>query len=324
MYKRYRYRLLKILALAAVGAAFALPTGSARADTGLLSIYSATLNGDFVISGNTSAPEAGQTDPFSFSLSGIPAGSTIVKAYANWNWLTDFAHPADASVTINGTPVTGSVAGTGGDTCWGHPGGISYSADVTSLVAATGNGTYTIGGAVTNGPDNGRGMTIMAVYTNPSSSLKQVNLYAGWISNMSDTSGAYTLPFASPYLGGTTNFATNAIDGQAFSDSYFINGHDVSGVLPGTFAPGNAWNGLIGPTGASGSLYDIGQGDTSAWMTPGDTSLTAADPLVSDCIAFSAAAISFSAPTVPEPATMTLVGMGLVCVAGYRSLRRRK
>ena len=76
-----------------------------------------------------------QTDPFAVTLSGIPAGSTIVAAFANWTYLTDLpGHPGEAGITINGNAVTGLEAFGTPDVGWGLASSTSYFADVTSLV----------------------------------------------------------------------------------------------------------------------------------------------------------------------------------------------
>jgi hypothetical protein len=81
------------------------------------------------------------------TLSGIPAGSTIVAAFANWSYLTDAPGDSDeALITINGNPVTGNVSAALPDLGWGKGNSASYTADVTGLVS--GNGTFTIGGAI--------------------------------------------------------------------------------------------------------------------------------------------------------------------------------
>ncbi len=73
------------------------------------------------------------------TISGIPAGSTVKKAYLFWNIL----NPTDpgGAMMVNATSTPGTLVAPGGDPCW-DSGSWAYEADVTLVV--TGNGSYTV------------------------------------------------------------------------------------------------------------------------------------------------------------------------------------
>jgi hypothetical protein len=75
------------------------------------------------------------------TLSGIPGGATIEKAFLYWATIGDTPAP---TVTFQGGPVVGTVIGQADDPFQGFFQSYAYRADVTSLV--TGTGTYTIAG----------------------------------------------------------------------------------------------------------------------------------------------------------------------------------
>lgn len=300
-------------------------------EDGFTPIFSDTLNGDFVVAGSStrifSAPAA-QSDPFTVTLSGIPVGSTIVAAFANWTYLTDLPGEADeAGITINGTSVSGMLAGTGTpDLGWGKTTTASYTANVTSLI--TGNGDYSIGSAVDDAVTGayGEGFSIVAVFSNPASPLNHVNVYSGLTSNTSNppegfASASALYDFAAgPYLGGLAHFFINALDGQVAPDAFMINGMNAGGLLAGTGSAADAWQGLLGPA-ADGNFYDHAEGDIAAFLTPGDTSLlaeSALDGLGGDTIGHSFGAIAFA---VPEPGSVALVVFGAVALLAARRWR---
>jgi len=292
-------------------------------------IYRDVLQGDFVVGGASSRIYLGppQTEPFDVILSGIPTDNCrIARAYANWSYLTDDPEaPSQAAITINGFQIMGDLTGVGTpDLCWGKEYGAAYTADITDIViAAGGNSTYSIGGA-TDDPTTvalGEGISLLAIYECPGLPLREIDVYSGYTSNTStDDSTAKALYwFGDNYIGGSTHFFINALDGQEEGgEDFYLNGQLASGVLPGTVAPGNAWQGLLGPGAPSTNFYDHGEGDSSAFMTPGDIFLVATMDMAGDCVGHSFGAISFNA--IPEPSTFALIGVG----ASLLLLRRRK
>lgn len=290
--------------------------------------YSATVNGDYVVGGNSSRTPGNsgtQGDPFPIA---VAWPGTVVKAYLNWNYLTwTPGAPAEASVTLNGFPVVAGLTSVSApDTCWGRDFMASYTADVTAIVAAAGPGVFGVGSAVDDpfSGSLGEGVSLLVVYDN-GGPARHVNVYEGAANSnfLSPSTGVFSMDFAPAYPGGPTHYFVNALDGQTFGllgeDDFYINGVLVSGALPGTNAIGNAWAGLLGPGGGSLDTlvrYDHAEADIAALMSLGDTSIfmeTAGSPSGWDCIGHTFGAFSY----VPEPASISLVLIGL-------GLRRRR
>jgi hypothetical protein len=299
-----------------------LPRLASASETGMgpAAIYSQNVTGDFVVAGNNTRQfgvTTAQTNPFNIVLSGIPAGASVIQAYANWQYQTNAPGAAsEANILVNGNGVTGALTGVAApDFNWGHTNSDAYTADITSLV--TGNGTYTITGAVdsaTTVGSYGEGMSILAVWSKAGSPVKNVDVYSGLTSNTGGTATAI-YGFDTPYNGGPANFFINALDGQAFADQGLINGVNITG-LAGIGPIGNTWEGLVG-SDPTDNMYDQATGDVSPYMNFGDASLTLQTTLIGDYIGHSFGAISFSA--VPEPTAMAI---GLVG-ASFALLRRR-
>jgi hypothetical protein len=301
-------------------------------------LYAAQVNGDFVAAGTGTRTFAGfQTEPFNLSLAWP---GSVVKAYAHWTYLSmnpSAGTAAEAGITINSTPVVGTLTGNSptADLGWSYAGTTTYTADVTSLVSAAGPGVFSIGSATDiagTGPHNrdavGEGFSLTVVY-NDGGPARLVHLYAGEVQNTGSVTATSTgtMGFSAPYTGGNAHFLLNAMDGQASDDWFFINGTNVSGTFPGTTSSNNAWGGLLGPgpNGGNGIKYDHADGLLGGLLLPGATSLTFKSDVppsstTRDIIGHSWGAISFPV-AIPEPACCMLAGIGIF--AGSAGIRRR-
>lgn len=322
------FRFMRIWLVLTVG----LASASAHAiQTGIggFTEFSQTLRGNFVAAGASMRRFEGppQANPFVVTLGGIPGGSTIVKAYANWTYLSNFDDNAfDGGIKINEVDVRGVRSGFGDpDLNWNRRYAISYTQEITGIVtAAGGNGNYTIRNAVDEQATQslGEGFSLIVVYSNPNEALRQVNVDFGYTSTTSGGGGGEIRFGQGAYQGGETRFFLNAHDGQAgYADDLLVNNIQASFVWP--MVAGDSWRGASGPGPVGTNFYDQVFDDSQAFMLPGDTSLSwrtlgggNADPnLYDDCVGHSAVAISMP---VPEPGTASVL-----LIAGIGWLIRR-
>src|ERR1700756_2529249 len=118
----------------------------------------------------------GKVQPAAISISGIPSGSVILKAFLYTSLLSN----TNTSVTLNlenpaGTSASYSMTMVGQDAspCWetvSYQYAYTYRADVTSVV--TGNGTYNVSGLPVypnSGYNDVEGASLIIIYTDPSS-----------------------------------------------------------------------------------------------------------------------------------------------------------
>ncbi len=180
----------------------------ARADTPISLFQSYAGNINFVGTQRTirTSPNSGKhgdpcavkssKTPLHATLSGIPSGATIISAHLYW---AGSGSTSDHTVTFEG----GAVTATRQYTSATDNAGYNYfggAADVTSKVAAKGNGNYSFSGLSV---DTGSpycdaeavlgGFSLLVVYSTPSESFRVLNLYEGfqYIHNYgSDTSHA--------------------------------------------------------------------------------------------------------------------------------------
>lgn len=138
-----------------------------------------SVNACSVVSGSTIATGSVATTA---NLSGIPAGATITAAYLYW---AGSAVAPDYTVTFEGSTVTASpnrqyVSSDSGNYYF------SGVADVTSTVAAKGNGSYSFAGLTINnsiGCDTESilgGWVLLVIYSHPSEEFRVLNLYEGF------------------------------------------------------------------------------------------------------------------------------------------------
>ncbi len=238
------------------------------------------------------------------TMPGLPAGASPVASYAMWVFYLDGPIPATDDIRINGTAVTGDLIGSADDDCtWGKDGAAAFMADVTGLVLHGGLNQFA---EVNSGPVGndaaayGQGLSLLTVYWIPGSPVRVVDLWRGYVSNGTGGASA-TLTLSETYHHGDLHFFLEAQDGQEnLIDEFYLSGTPVGGVLPGTVAAGNAWQGTLGPF-ANDNLYDAVDIDLASFVTPPVTYITFLSqalggpdaPIVGDCIGHSFAAVSF-------------------------------
>lgn len=117
---------------------------------------------------------AGVIQPAPFTITGIPANASIIRAYLIAN---GSGNGTPQTATIVGPSITQvypmSITGISADICWNYAATYTYRADITSVIS--GNGTYMVSGLDTSYDSNGsmtetdiNGATILVVYNIPS------------------------------------------------------------------------------------------------------------------------------------------------------------
>lgn len=186
-------RRLAVAALLLGAALFDIGSAWAQSQTPIVRSERFSGNINFVATGGSLRTQPNTVDGCAIAptstatLSGIPAGTTIVAAFLYWGASTSGgATPiVDASVTLNGGGVTAARTFTAvfnnGGTLLPYFGAV---ANVTTQV--TGNGAYTFGGlTVNNGPPHcavqgvTAGWGLVVVYAGASERLRAINIFDG-------------------------------------------------------------------------------------------------------------------------------------------------
>jgi hypothetical protein len=246
----------------------------------------------------------------SITLSGItgPVGAAVLY----WNGPTNSTDPnSNASVTFNGTAITGTNIGTANNNCWGFTNSQSYRADVTPLV--TGNGTYSLTNFMKAGPPavDINGVSLIVFYNDGNASNDR-NFYA-WNGNDSniqfgtDPGGWNETISGVQYPGsGSAGLDTVVSDGQTFDDpALVLNGTNTLAadgpIFQGTSVP---------PTVSGGNLWDVEPFDITSFLAAGSNTLnvTSADPTTLgpppntagwDCLSLVVAAANVPVSVIP-------------------------
>jgi hypothetical protein len=245
------------------------------------------------------------------AVSGI--STPVVAAFLYWNGPTNSSNPAaNAAVTFNGAPVTGTNIGFASDNCWGFQNSQSYRADVTSLVNANGNGNYSLNNFFKAGVANINGVSLIVFYNDgDSSNDRNVVLWNGNDSNIAagaDPAGWDETISGVPYPGGGAAYLDLVVsDGQSFADGELVvNGQtdpplaSAGGIFQGDSGPSYSGN----PSGITGSLWDVKSQvfDISSYLADSNNnSIELTSPANIDCLSLVVAAANtpVNAPVIP-------------------------
>lgn len=306
-------------ASAGLALALALPGVASATD---LTLFKTVFDTDFTSAGVGGMRGNGTGN---ISLSGV--SGTVTEAYLYWHGPNNSTNNnANANVTFNGNSVTGTFLGVSSDNCWGFSNSLAYRANVSSLVS--GNGTYSLANfyKASTGTDV-NGVSLIVFYNDGNNANnRDVVMFDGNdsnISNLYDADGWNITLAGINYSSGTASAQFHVGDGQTFGDAALI-------ANATTLAPaGNVFNGLTVPNaGFNQTLWDIKDFDVTPLLSPGLNTLNVSTGVASDCLACTLIAVSLPAgsapnqpPGIPEPASLALIGLGLV---GLGVARRRK
>ena len=223
------------------------------------------------------------------NVSGVT--TPVLLALLFWHGPTNSSDPAaNASVTFNSTPITGTNIGVDSPNCWEEfANSQAYRADVTGLV--TGNGGYALSG-FTQLPDvDMNGVSLLVFYDDGNSSNdRNVVAWNGNDSNESDGAWDETIPGVAYPGSGSASLDLIVGDGQSYADGK-VDVH-VNGNLDGTtIAPAGAvFQGDVGPNysgndvGVTGSLWDMNSYNITSLLAEGSNNLKITSPINQDCL----------------------------------------
>jgi len=259
------------------------------------------------------------------NLSGIPLGTTIRNAYLYWG---GSGTTNDSVVTFNGTTVnaTRTFSRTVPFNSSNH-GYFGDFADVTSIVAATRNGTYTLSNLTVNtgNPWCGNslvagGWSLFVIYESASERLRAINVFDGmdyfYGSALTTTPDGFRVP-ASNIDGRLGVFTLDGDPGNstaigAFSESLRYNGSALDdGLQPAGSVPAvQQFDGTINTQTILTSYgIDVDQYDISGLLTPGQTSGTIQYSAGGDVVVLMAQVVSATSdPAVDLTITKTHSG----------------
>lgn len=255
----------------------------------------------------------------SISVSGV--SGTVTQALLYWNGPTNSElATANATVTFDGNPVSGTQIGFSGDNCWGFANSQSYRADVTEFVE--GNGDYALSDfrktsgeiePTTVADVNGASLIVFFDDGNDTND-RDVTIVDGNDSNIfwseSDPEGWDATIADIAYASGAANLQLHVSDGQSTVDGPVLI-DDVGLVAQGGNFQGDSVPGVFGgnQAGVTGNLWDIRDHDITEFMNSPNTTLhlTSTQPTgveTFDCIALVAAIVDV--PAAAEVITHTL------------------
>jgi hypothetical protein len=310
---------------------------SATAKAGVLSPFTTVYNTDWTVS----AMGGMRTDGVgTLNVSGI--SGTVTSAYLYWHGPTGSSDPgSNANVTFNGNAITGTNIGTSHDNFWSDPvtferylNSQAYRADVTAFV--TGNGNYSLSDFINPLADTS-GVSLVTYFDDgDNTNNRDVVTFDGNDSNVgfvSDPFGWAAVLNGINYSSGTASLVFGVSDGQRFFDEQqaYLNGTPVFPDIDqfdGTHAQdagGSDFPDSIGFDGIEGLLWDVRTYDITSFLSPGINNFAlTTDDFPGD--ALSLVHLHFDLPAapvadIPEPSSLTLLGLG---VAGWWGYSRRK
>jgi hypothetical protein len=261
------------------------------------------------------------------TVSGITG--PVTQALLFWHGPTNSTDPnVNANVTVAGQSVTGTNIGFSQDNFWSSLNSQAYRADVTSIV--TGNGTVALSN-FQKPTAQVNGAALFAFYNSGLTTGKRdVVLFEGNDSNFAssfDPAGWDATLSGIKYSGGSAFLTMYVSDGQDFGPNddgtLRINGLPLAtgGIFQGSSprAPGAGVS--------NGSLTDVETFDITSFLSPGTNSLhITLDPGFDDALSAVVFAIDLPAgdappPGVPEPSSLALLSLGLLCTWRWRRAR---